>query len=354
MNFDPQSGIFLPFGRPDDDTIYTYEGWRRYVAQEPLQKPRKLTRTQYKQLSDNDRTSYDEARRRYSMQFGPITTPDLRMAHARMWAQLESNLYAPAHTVKVGAVLDGYAGLGKTTIAKTFARKVEWHVVKAATFTTPEARDLFIPVVHVTLKGHTTPRGLAHSICTYLGITLRGRPTEQQLVDAICEAVRRHRILLFVVDDIHFLDHRNRGGQDIADHLKALMSLTGCSFLYIGIDCEKMGIFRDHGNDNPLASQTAARFLHQLVRPFSRTDAGWRALIHAVEKHLVLLNHPRNSLVELEAYLFRRTQGNLGSFMNLIQKGAFNAIGNGERLDQRALDNVQLDFKASMDDKEGE
>lgn len=343
------SGVELPFRDKDDDTIYTYEGWRRYVNHESPQQPELLSPETYAALPPKERAQYDQLRRIYTMRFGVLATPGLKVAHDRIWKQLESNLYLSADVVKTGALLDGYAGLGKTTIAKTFARKFEKYLISTARFTTPEARNSFIPVVHVTLKGLTTAKGLAESICKYLGITVRGRPSEQQLVDAICEAVRRHTILLFVIDDIHFLDQRQSQNSNIANHLKALMSLTGATFLYIGIDCEKLGIFRDPGNDNPLASQTAARFLHQVVKPFDKTGGSWRRLIRTVERHLVLLHHEPGTLVGLEGYLFRRTKGNIGSLMNLIQKAAFGAIGKEERLDTAILEATQLDYKASLE-----
>ena len=345
------SGVWLPFQRDDDDDIYTYEGWRKYRDRVAPQRPALLPEDDYLFLDMDARHDYDELRRLYTMRFPSITTPDLRQAHDRMWDQLQSNLYSLPDVVKVGAMIDGYAGLGKTVIAKTFARRFERHLLKVARFTTPRDRDEFIPVVHVTLKGQTTPKGLAQSICRFLAIGLRGRPSEQELIDAICVAVKKHKVLLFVIDDIHFLDPKYEHSRDITSHLKALMSLTGKTFLYVGIDCEKMGIFRDPGNNNPLASQTATRFIHQVVRPFAKSDKTWRVLLKSIESHLILLNHTPGTLEKLSAYLFKRTQGNLGSLMNLLQKGAFLAIGGHEQLDRTYLDGVQIDYRASIDEQ---
>lgn len=343
------SGVWLPFQQDDDDDIYTYEGWRKYRDRVSPQKPDLLSEDEYTALDNDAQHEYDERRRLYIMRFPSITTPDLKLAHDRMWGQFQSNLYSPPDTVKVGAMIDGYAGLGKTIIAKTFARKFERAVLKTARFTTPRDRDEFIPVVHVTLKGNTTPKGLAQAICRYLAISLRGRPSEQELVDAIFVAVKKHNVLLFVFDDIHFLDPKH-DHSDITSHLKALMSLSGKTFLYVGIDCEKMGIFKDPGNNNPLASQTATRFVHQVVRPFRKNDKSWRVLLKSTEPHLILLNHTPGSLEKISGYLFKRTQGNLGSLMNLLQKGAFLAIGGHEGLDRPYLDGVQIDYRASIDE----
>ena len=343
------SGVELPFRDDDDDNIYTYEGWRRYVDREPPVKPERLSPEVYAALTLDAKAQYNELRRKYTMRFGVLATSDLTQAHERIWKQLKSNLYLPADVIKVGAVLDGYAGLGKTTIAKTFARKFEKYVVKVGKFTTPEARNSFIPVVHVTLKGLTTSKGLAESICKFLGITSRGHNSEQQLLDAICDAVRRHKILLFVIDDIHFLNPRSKNNSNIVNHLKALMSITGATFLYVGIDCEKLGIFRDTDNGNLLASQIASRFQHQFMFPFRKTGGSWRRLVGSIEAHLVLLDHEPGTLERHERYLFRRTKGNIGSLMNLIQKAAFGAIGEEERLDKAILEVTQLDYRASQE-----
>lgn len=346
-----QSGVWLPFQRDDDDDIYTYEGWRKYRDRDAPEKPPLISKDDYQSLDVDAQHDYDELRRLYTMRFPSINTPDLKQAHERMWGQLQSNLYSQPDSVKVGAMIDGYAGLGKTVIAKTFARRFERHLLKIARFATPKNRDEFIPVVHVTLKGQTTPKGLAQSICRFLAIGLRGRPSEQELIDAICVAVKKHNVLLFVIDDIHFLDPKYDHSKEITSHLKALMSLTGKTFLYVGIDCEKMGIFKDPGNNNPLASQTASRFIHQVVRPFEKNDKSWRVLLKSIEAHLFLLNHTPGTLEKLSGYLFKRTQGNLGSLMNLLQKGAFLAIGGHEKLDRAYLDQVQIDYRASIDEQ---
>ena len=63
-------------------------------------------------------------------------------------------------------------------------------------------------------------------------------------MQAIYQAVERHTILLFVVDDIHFLRVRSKSGQETSNFLKSLMSLTGATFIYVGVDVEQMGVLR--------------------------------------------------------------------------------------------------------------
>ena len=117
------SGPDQPF-LPEGD-VFTVQGWRSYVNQEPPVKPLRLSMDEYQALDDAARAAYNERRRIYVMRLGVLPTPDLERIHDRFWAQFQSNLCLPGHVVKVGAVLDGDAGMGKTTIARTFAREVE-------------------------------------------------------------------------------------------------------------------------------------------------------------------------------------------------------------------------------------
>ena len=337
------SGPDQPFLNEGD--IYTVRGWRRYVNQEPPVRPSRLSMDEYQALNDAERTAYNERRRLHFMHFGVLSTPDLTVNHDHLWKQFLLNFYNPGHTVKAGALLDGDAGLGKTIIAKTLARKVEKYLMKVATFGTPEDRDRFIPVVHVTLRALKTPRDLTQAICNYLGITvtLPERPKDQQLLKIVCEAVHRHGVVLFVIDDVHFLDHDGTQNSDMTNYIRALVKRTGATFMYVGIDCERLDLYRDPGNRSPRGWPMITRFMYQKVRPYTRADDSWKRLIVTLESHLVLLKHEPGTLASLDAYLFERTNGHIGCLMRLVQKAAFGAIGTSERLDRAVLEPTHVD-----------
>ncbi len=202
----------------------------------------------------------------------------------------------------------------------------------------------------MTLGGDTTPRALNLAICEFLGLQLpRGHQTEAMLTHAIRDAVDRHRIFLIIVDDIHFLrPYRHSKEVDkISDHLKGLMSMTGATFLYAGINCEDIGLFKDTRQPSSRGSQTGGRFIHCRVSPFEKDSQDWKKLIRTVEGNLVLLRHRPGSLARMHRYLYNRTQGSIGSLMTLVQTAAVEAIGTSEALTKALLDDTLLDYNAN-------
>lgn len=357
------TGIILPFGPPqgDDenaqgDNIYTYDGWRAFVNRPPLISPGLLPRAMYEGLTAESRRSYNETRRTYIMQFGPLNTPMLKDVKDVIKEQLYANVRAPRDQVKVGVIIDGHANLGKTTMIKAIARQFELTIRKDTGFESAEAEHLFIPVVHVTLQRDTTPKAMAQAICQYLHVPLRGRETEHQLVQAIYQAVNRHRIALFVVDDIHFLRVRSKSGQETSNFLKSLMSLTGATFIYVGVGVEEMGILEEQGG-TLATSQTASRFIHQPIPAFEKGDDLWKDFLRKIEKHLPLLDQTPGTLEKYADLLYNRTGGSVGPLMNLLRKAALKAVGGLERIDRPALLQAHMDYKSmmngSLEGKEG-
>lgn len=348
--------VILPYGSPPDadgnatdDNIYTYEGWRAYVHRAAPTRPARLSRAEYQALSGAERQTHDEARRSYIMQFGPLNTPMLDMAKRCIRDQVAANLRALRDQVKVGVVIDGNANLGKTTMAKAIARQFELNMRETAIFPDEEADHQFIPVVHVTLQRDTTPKAMAQAICNFLHVPLRGRETEHQLVEAIYTAVRRHTILLFVVDDIHFLRVRSKSGQETSNFLKSLMTLTGATFVYVGVAVEEMGIFQEQGGATLATSQTASRFIHLPIPPFAKNADTWIRLLRAVEGHLPLLDHEPGTLEQCATLLYSRTGGDVGPLMNLVRRTAFNAVGHREQIDADSLSSAWMDYRSTME-----
>lgn len=343
--------VLLPFQASpgDDQNIYTYEGWRAYVDAPAPQLPPRLSREAYGALSVAARSEYDEARRSYIMRFGPINTPDMQMVKLAIKEQLEANIRAPRHHVKVGLAVDGHANLGKTTIAKAVGRQFERSVRNPDTIPDPQTRDQFVPVVHVTLQRDTTPKGMAQAICDYLHVPFQKHTTERLLVQAIYRAVERHNILLFVVDDIHFLQVRSRAGQETSNFLKSLMSFTGATFVYIGVDVEQMGVLHEHQAPSLASSQTASRFIRLAVRPMEKGSETWKRLLRAVEGHLPLLDHEPGTLERYADLLYGRIGGSMGPLMNLLRRTALQAVGRDERLEYQRLREALMDYRSTME-----
>lgn len=348
--------IFLPFGTPEeeeidvqDDNIYSYEGWRAYVNRPAPWRPPPLPLDSYRRLPKGGRRIYDDARKTYIMKFRPLNTPMLDVAKRCIKDQLAANLLAPIDEVKTGVILDGYANLGKTTMVKVIARQFERRIVAETAFRDEQAQHDFIPVVHVTLLHDTTPKAMALDICNYLHIPLRGRETESQLVQAIYDAVKRHTIRLIVVDDIHFLKVRSRDGVETSNFMKSLMSKTGATFVYVGIDVESMGILQESGAATLASSQTASRFIHVPIPAFSKGKPAWTKLLNAVETHLLLLDHEPGTLAQHADLLYDRTGGSVGPLMNLLRKCALQALGGKEHITLDDLRGSIMDYRSMME-----
>ncbi len=99
------------------------EGWRRFVADEPTERPERMRLGEYRRLDERSRSAYDLERLRHAHGFGPI-----RSLYADVHRTLErlvvsNELRGPG--ARHGAALDGNPGNGKTTIVSHFGRHYE-------------------------------------------------------------------------------------------------------------------------------------------------------------------------------------------------------------------------------------
>src|SRR5436190_22446667 len=97
------------------------EGWRRYVEAPARERPGQLSPGQLKRLGGAAREQYDEARHDWHANFGILKTPQLAAIHDELDQIVATNRQDPDR-IRGAAVIDALPGLGKTTIANTFAR----------------------------------------------------------------------------------------------------------------------------------------------------------------------------------------------------------------------------------------
>src|SRR6266566_5496579 len=139
------------------------EGWCRSVDAPTRTQPATRTVKQLKAMAELERAHYEELRSVWHANLGPISTPQMLAAHDDLDEIVTSNRQ-DGDKVKGAAVLDAYPGLGKTTIAVSFAR--EYHRRQIATYgKTTEAGDERIPVVYLGLTSNTTMRSLNSMLC---------------------------------------------------------------------------------------------------------------------------------------------------------------------------------------------
>lgn len=331
-----------------DNSIQTREDWDAYCAHKIPPRPELLTREAYAALDEEAREDYDFARDAWHGDFGVGSTPAMTQALERfeLVARLNANSNDP---VKAHLALTGPPTQGKTTIirylGRAFERQLRRRLKKQGIAV--DRNDAVCPVVHYSLDSESTTRSLNTGILHYLGVLLSDTRayTNAQLSQAVAEALKRHQVQLLILDDVHLLKDNARG---IRDYLKALTSKAPIMLLFAGIDLEKTDLFEEtRGKTGVKAGQTGGRTGLITVTRFTKGSKAWRHLIAWIEGQLVLMDHESGSLVSLDAYLWNRSQGSIGSLMTLLRLAALSVTGQPrERIDRNVLDRIKIDHNA--------
>lgn len=323
------------------------EGWRRYVQTPARQRPDQLTAAGLAALGREAREDYDDARHDWHANFGILKTPQLAAVTDELEQIVATNRQDPDR-VRGAAVIDALPGLGKTTIANTFARGFDRVQVRRFGPSTEEGHER-LPVFRVGLTSRTTLRTLNRMICEFYGHPGTDRANAARLASYAVDCVLSCDTRIGIIDDIHFINPAHKDGLDVSNHLKWLANELPVTFIYAGVGLAERRLFAEGllGSHTALA-QTARRWTRLALPPFHlSTDDGrrhWRGLVKATERQLVLAHVRPGMLTDLADYLFARTSGHIGSFITLITRGCYKAIRNGtEQLTTDLLDTVRID-----------
>jgi hypothetical protein len=323
------------------------EGWRRYVDDPPRQRPEPLDAAGLARLGEGAREDYDEARHDWHANFGILRTPQLAGVHEELDLIVAANRQ-DSDRVRGAAVIDALPGLGKTTIANTFARSFDRTQMRRGGPRTQAGHER-VPVFRVGLTSNTTLRTLNAMICRFYGHPGLGRSNAAQLAAHALDCVLSCQTRLGVIDDVHFVDPGRRDGLEVSNHLKWLANELPVTFIYVGVGLAERRFFAEGlTGDGAVMAQTARRWTRLQVAGFEvATEVGrrdWLGLLKATERQLVLARARPGMLAEHADYLFARTGGHIGSFITLITRGAYLAIRRGEEiLSPDLLDRVRID-----------
>jgi hypothetical protein len=323
------------------------EGWRRYVDTPPRVRPDQLDAGGLARLGQAAREDYDEARHDWHANFGVLRTPQLAGVHEELDLIVAANRQ-DSDRVRGAAVIDALPGLGKTTIANTFARSFDRAQIRRGGPRT-EAGHERVPVFRVGLTSNTTLRTLNAMICRFYGHPGLDRANAAQLASHALDCVLSCQTRLGVIDDVHFVDPARRDGLEVSNHLKWLANELPVTFIYVGVGLAERRFFAEGlTGQGAVMAQTARRWTRLQVPAFEAgTEAGrrdWQGLLKATERQLVLARARPGMLAEHADYLFARTGGHIGSFITLITRGAYLAIRRGEEtLTPDLLDRVRID-----------
>lgn len=326
------------------------EGWRTFCDTPARVAPDQLTPRQLSGLGEQARADYDDDRHLWHANFGVLGTPALRAAHAQLDQVVAANLQ-DADRLRGAAVIDALPGLGKTTIANTYARSYDRNARRRHGELTESGHER-IPVFRVGLTSNTTLRTLNQMICQFYGHPGAHRGTAATLADYAVDCVLACDTGLGIIDDIHFINPNRRDGHEVSNHLKWLVNELPVTFIYVGVGLAERRFFREGltGSDAVLA-QTARRWTRCPVDPFTAVDRhgtrAWAELLASTEDRLVLARARPRMLLDMADYLFRRTGGHIGSFVTLIVRGCYQAIRTGtEQLTVDLLNAVRIDEAA--------
>lgn len=332
--------------------LSTKEGWREHLLEHQHEYSKPKIPTDVKSLIDKELGSFNQLRHEHHNSFGPVLVPQLRKMSGALCELAATNL-KPSSGARTGAVIDGAAGLGKTTALAYFG--CEYEVALRARYGKEMAVDYgaeWHPVVYHTLSAPTTVKALNAGIANFYGALYHQRATTQRLTEIVIQHAQQCATTLFLIDDIHYLDQRHLGAREVNNHLKLLANETSATFVYAGIDCLNSGIFTEGQPRNRESfGQTRGRFLHLPIKPFDNTSEEgreqWQKLVKAFENELVLLKGYEGMCTGMAGYLYERTGGFVGSLSTLLRRGAARAIATGrECITRDLLDRVKADHAA--------
>lgn len=328
------------------------EGWRSWVDTAARRRPDPLTRRQLSKLGAAAREDYDEARHDWHANFGTIKTPQLAAIHDELDQIVATNRQDPDR-VRGAAVIDAMPGLGKTTIANTFARDFDRGQRRRHGELTDEGHER-LPVFRVGLTSRTTLRTLNLMICEFYGHPGIHRTSAAQLASYAVDCVLSCHTRIGIIDDLHFIDPNRRDGIEVSNHLKWLANELPVTFVYAGVGlAERRLLAEGLTGDSAVMAQTARRWTRLELPPFQVGDGAgrrqWRSLLKATERQLVLAAAHPGMLTDLDGYLFGRTGGHIGSFITLVTRGCYKAIRTGtEVLTGPLLDSIRIDEAAEL------
>lgn len=326
--------------------IVRIEGWQYYVQKPSALLPLMPSADVFAAMSSKEKKEFAKQRKKFHSEMPLLETPALSRIHTESIRLAAMNYSAPPGA-RMGIVLDGLGTVGKSSIAMELGKKYElsWRKnilpkIQGTNFSRP------IPVVYLTLPGILAISDFNRLITSFMGISVPASAKVPWLNDRIIDAMQQCGTSLVIIDDIHFLQMRNRSSQTINNHLKFLASCVSATFVYAGINVEGSGLLAEgNSKENAFVSQTQHRFKTFPITPFTKNSADFKSLLSSFEASLALMSQPLGSLVLMSDFIHDRTGGFMGAISNLIREGANIAIEDGkEQLSRSILGKVKLAF----------
>lgn len=345
-----QWALWLRNHEPQRFNMASKQGWDAFAQSAPRPPLELLSRTDIRQLSEEEVEDYNEARMVWNANPPAVKTTQLSAAFSIMDQAMASNR-RDGDRLRGSIVIDAAPALGKTTIATRFAREFHRKTLRRYGPRTTDGHQR-LPVAFIPLDAGVTLKGLNQKILSFYGHPGATRATTARLAALAVDCVRSCDTQLVVIDDLHFIDFKHRNGREVSNHLKGLANEMPATFIYVGVRLSEKRFF-DEGllGDDAVYAQTSRRATKVPVAPFTmKTAAGaraWTHLLTSLEDHLLLLDGRPGMLVDQAKELYRRTQGHIGSLTYLLDRASYLAITTGvETITPEILSAVTIDNAA--------
>ncbi|AYF76073.1 ATP-binding protein [Nocardia yunnanensis] len=327
------------------------EDWKLWVYAPPLTPPPRLTCRQIAALGPEAIFRYNEARRVWHANLGPIETPQLKLLHRRLKVIVGSNRQF-GDKPKDAIAVDAYPGLGKTTAVLAFAKEFHQQQIALRGPMTPDGNERW-PVCRVGLTGNTGMLDFNKAMLEFYGHPGTSKGSAAHFARRALDCVLSCQTRLLVVDDLHFLRFRETNGVEISNHFKYIANEFPVTLLFVGVGLARRGLFSEGGTDeDSVMAQLGRRTKRLGLAPFTiDTDERrfeWRQLLLNIEQQLILANvYPGMIADDLSDYLFARSTGHIGSLMSVVRGGCeLAALTGAERFTAQLLDEVDMDDSA--------
>lgn len=283
-------------------------------------RPKRLSIGEYRALSPDEKLDYNTKRAAYVSGGIRLATENSDQAQQLLEKYMRSNVYAPNRS---GIMVSADPHMGKTTLITAL---MEWTYGRfQATFPEPEYRG-HVPVVYVQAKPDTSGKALAKSFLNFFGGTPTSRESTADTIDRVIALMQDAGTHLVCIDEFHNIAEKNVGNGRTVDYIKNLHNEVEATFVIAGIDVGQSQIL----SNTPRGRQLRTRFTEHSIDPYTSVDTAeknrWRQLLVGFERELPLLAQERNSILQFQSLLMRRTDGNIGALHKLLTHIAIDLI----------------------------
>ncbi len=325
------------------------EGWWDFVTRPNPKPPEPLTLKEMQLLSPARLELYNRQRRAYASAMPPI-----RQLYAKpqelVEAAIERNEFKPPGA-RTGVIIDGKSANGKTTMMMDIGRKYEKQQRLIHPAKETEAGGHFTPVIYLNVDSIPTMKSLNRSFLEFYGMDPK-RATTNQMTSLLLDLIETCGTTLILIDEVHMLALGRESDRDVNNHLKILANSARATFVYAGVELAKNDFLVEGFAPTEVSrAQISRRFKHVKVNAIGQSSKNEQALMSGVlkvyEDHLWLANGQEGDLVRLAPYIWKRTQGVIGSISELVYGAYIAAVRTGEeRFTKELITTVQLDSEA--------